>query len=274
MWLLPGQPVFAPLVSLRHLNLSHNRITELDSGLLADLTDSLETLDLTDNQVGRLSAGQFRHMGRLAALRLDHNRVTSLGQGVFHGLTASLLLLSLSNNSLGFIHEEALLPLASGLRVLRLSLNRLSALPAALKQLTGLEELDLSENELRRLNASDLLGTGSPLLVLRLSGNGLEDVSLPGRGLLPPPRLQLLDLSANRLSWLGPDSFAGLPGLTELSLAGNLLEDINGVLPSHPALLSLNISGNRLKWFDMAFFPRQLTRLDVQVQRWSNFSQL
>jgi Leucine-rich repeat (LRR) protein len=274
VWLLPGQPVFAPLVSLRHLNLSHNRITELDSGLLADLTDSLESLDLTANQVGRLSAGQFRHMGRLAVLRLDHNRVTSLGQGVFHGLTASLQLLSLSNNSLGFIHEEALLPLASGLRVLRLSRNRLSALPTALEQLTGLEELDLSENELRRLNASDLLGAGSPLLVLRLSGNGLEDVSLPGRGLQPPPRLQRLDLSANSLSWLGPDSFAGLPGLTELSLAGNLLEDINGVLPSHPALLSLNISGNRLKWFDMAFFPRQLTRLDVQVQRWSNFLQL
>ena len=73
MWLLPGQPVFAPLVSLRHLNLSHNRITELDSGLLADLTDSLESLDLTANQVGRLSSGKFRDMGRLAVLRLDHN---------------------------------------------------------------------------------------------------------------------------------------------------------------------------------------------------------
>ena len=70
MW-LPGQPVFGQLVGLRHLNLSHNRVTELDSGLLADLTERLETLDLTANQVGRLAAGQFRQLGGLVSLPAD-----------------------------------------------------------------------------------------------------------------------------------------------------------------------------------------------------------
>jgi Leucine-rich repeat (LRR) protein len=266
-WLQPA--VWGPLVSLRHLNLSHNRITELDSGLLADMTPSLESLDLTANQVGRLSAGQFRQLGRLTSLRLDHNRVASLGQGVFHGLSASLQLLSLTNNSLGFLHDEALLPVATGIRVLRLSLNRLATLPEALHHLTQLEELDLSGNQLQQLNGSQFLlggdGSGSQLRVLRLAGNNLEDVSWPPRGgPQPPPRLELLDLSDNRLAWLGPDSLAGLPSLSELTLSGNLLEDINGVLPSHPGLIRLDVADNRLKWFDMAFFPRQLRQLDVR----------
>ena len=257
--------MFGQLVGLRHLNLSHNRVTELDSGLLADLTERLETLDLTANQVGRLAAGQFRQLGGLVSLRLDNNRLASLGQGVFQGLTANLEQLSLANNSLGYLHDEVLLPLANGLRVLRLGSNQLSAVPLGLKHLTGLVELDLSNNQLREANNSDLLAAGSRLRILLLSGNVLEDVTLPPpRSLSTPPLLEVLDLSNNRLSRLGPDSFAGLPSLAQLSLAGNLLEDINGVLPSHPALTSLNISHNRLKWFDMAFFPRQLRQLDVQ----------
>jgi Leucine-rich repeat (LRR) protein len=263
LW-LPGQPVFGQLTSLRHLNLAHNRITELDSGLLADLTDQLESLDLSANQIGRLAAGQFRQLSRLVSLRLEGNRLASIGPDAFHGLTASLELLSLANNSLGYLHAEALQPLAGGLRVLRLNANQLTALPvSSLSSLAALIELDLSNNQLREVNLSHVLGP--QLRVILLSDNALEQVHLPVHPLTPPPpQLERLDLSGNRLSRLGPDSFAGLPRLTHLSLAANLLEDINGVLPSHPALATLNIAHNRLKWFDMAFFPRQLRHLDLR----------
>ena len=48
--------------------------------------------------------------------------------------------------------------------------------------------------------------------------------------------------------------------LQVINLAENQLTDINGLFTSLPALVSLNVSFNSLKWFDMAFFPKQLER--------------
>ena len=242
MW-RPGQPVFGQLVGLRHLNLSHNRVTELDSGLLADLTERLETLDLTANQVGRLAAGQFRQLSGLVSLRLDNNRLASLGQGVFQGLTTNLEQLSLANNSLGYLHDEVLLPLANGLRVLRLGSNQLSAVPLGLKHLTGLVELDLSNNQLREANNSDLLAAGSRLRILLLSGNVLEDLN----GVLPShPAITLLNISHNRLKWFDMAFFPRQ--LRQLDVQGNEVEELGNYyrMVEGFQLRQLDASNNRI----------------------------
>ena len=41
-----------------------------------------------------------------------------------------------------------------------------------------------------------------------------------------------------------------------LRLDNNKLKDINGLLQSQTELQNLNVSSNRLQWFDYAFIPK------------------
>jgi len=90
------------------------------------------------------------------------------------------------------------------------------------------------------------------------------------------PLLQHLDLSINRFSSLHQvypnettkfeklnwtlfsiiqEIFSSLKHLKSLNLAENQLEDINGLLTTQINLKWLNISNNKLAWFDYAFIP-------------------
>ena len=77
------------------------------------------------------------------------------------------------------------------------------------------------------------------------------------------PSLHFLDLSKNRLQTLDQSSFAALTNLTHLNLADNEVEDINGLLTTQMNLQHLNISSNKLQWFDYAFVPNSLRSLDI-----------
>lgn len=51
--------------------------------------------------------------------------------------------------------------------------------------------------------------------------------------------------------------------LQALRLDGNRLEDINGLLTAQLELQWLNVSHNRLQWFDYAFVPKSLLWLNM-----------
>ena len=68
--------------------------------------------------------------------------------------------------------------------------------------------------------------------------------------------LRELFLTHNRLASLASAVFTPLTSLHRLDLQSNQLEDVNGLLAGLPALRHLNLANNRLKWFDMAFFPK------------------
>ena len=51
-----------------------------------------------------------------------------------------------------------------------------------------------------------------------------------------------------------------------LRLDGNELTDINGLLTAQSELRWLNISENRLEWFDYAIVPRSITGCDAHFQ--------
>ena len=57
--------------------------------------------------------------------------------------------------------------------------------------------------------------------------------------------------------------FAALTNLTFLNVAENQLNDINGLLTNQMNLNYLNISSNKLHWFDYAFVPNSLVVLDI-----------
>ena len=75
-----------------------------------------------------------------------------------------------------------------------------------------------------------------------------------------------VDLSRNRLRIIEQSTLPALVSLTELSLAENQLEDINGLLTTQTHLGFLNLSSNLIQWFDYAFIPISLQILDLQVK--------
>jgi Leucine-rich repeat (LRR) protein len=77
------------------------------------------------------------------------------------------------------------------------------------------------------------------------------------------PSLQVLNLAHNELSKLDQSTFNSLLDLRMLRLDNNRLEDINGLLTAQTELRWLNISANKLQWFDYAFIPKNLKWLDI-----------
>ena len=124
----------------------------------------------------------------------------------------------------------------SGLQVLDLSRNRLSAWPSAvLGGLPHLTSLRLSGNRLRELPAG-ALAAHPRLIGLYLAGNELT--GLPPGAFRELADLRRLDLSGNALAELPGDAIAGLSGLWALRLHGNLLAEL-------PAGLFEGVSGLR-----------------------------
>ncbi len=124
----------------------------------------------------------------------------------------------------------------------------------------SLEALDLSSNVIGVVKRESLQGLPA-LLTLKIRHNELSRI---GEGAFTEtPKLRHLDVSANRLQSLEQETFRTLQELRSLNLAENQLEDINGLLQHQIELQWLNISTNRVSWFDYAFVPPSVRYLDV-----------
>lgn len=89
--------------------------------------------------------------------------------------------------------------------------------------------------------------------------------------------LHQLNLAHNKLSSLHQDTFKSLKKLKILRLDDNKLKDINGLLQSQTELKKLNVSSNRLQWFDYAFIPKSLEMIDLhnnQIEELGNYFKL
>eukprot|EP00667_Euglena_gracilis_P014071 EG_transcript_14557 len=157
----PGIPALA---LLRRLNVSHNQLDSIDC--LAALS-GLEVLDASHNLIGSVAEGTLGP--RLREVDLSANRLAALSDGLFD-------------------------PPAAALRVLNLSGNHLTALPASVFRLSGLQDLDVDRNCLESFGTVDTV-------------TGLR-------------QLKRLSLQHNRIAVL-PDELFAESDLMELNLTGN-----------------------------------------------------
>ena len=100
---------------------------------------------------------------------------------------------------------------------------------------------------------------------------------LCGKRFANSSNLHVLNLARNRLAKVEQGSIDGLVELRALRLDNNALADINGLVSSLEKLKWLNVSSNRLQWFDYAFVPRSLEWLDVhgnQIEELGNYYKL
>ena len=175
----------------------------------------------------------------------------------------------LSGNNLNHVPATLFCSLPS-LTSLNLSHNSLASLQIDTTP-CPLLSLDLSHNNLRHLTLSQL----ASLQYLSLEGNqltALQENSLSGLS-----SLSVLNLGSNQLVTIDQNTFSTMAQLQSLRLDRNNLHDINGLLTAQNNLRWLNVSANRLQWFDYAFIPKSLEMIDLhhnQIEELGNYYQL
>ena len=153
----------------------------------------ITSLNLSDQSITALKAGDFDGLSALRSLSLAKNRLSSLPADIFSGLSA--------------------------LTQLDLGSNQLSSLPAdVFSGLSSMSRLNLSNNSLGSLSANTFSGL-SALAGLDLGNNQLN--SLPATILSGLSSLNWLSLSFNQLSSLPDGIFSGLSSLHSLYLGDN-----------------------------------------------------
>lgn len=274
IWRLP-EAAFCPLHSLQYLNLTRNRIRDLDNFRFGSAPayqtcgSNLKVLDLSNNSIDSLPSGVFSKLARLQELNLQGNAISFIADHALDGVT-SLTSLNLADNKLVTLPPE-LFSDTREVRELHLQNNSINVLaPGLFNDLTELIILDLSANELTDewINTATFAGL-LRLVVLNLSKNNIAKLEATVfRDLYSLQILRLeenniqtiaentfnslnnlhtLILSSNKLTRIDSNTFNGLLGLNVLSLDSNTIEYIDPeALRNSSSLQDLHLNSNKL----------------------------
>ncbi|OWR44348.1 putative toll [Danaus plexippus plexippus] len=252
---------FSGLKRLVYLDISHNRVSKMEIALFRDL-HNLQILKLQDNFIEHIPENVFISLQNLHTLILSNNRLTNIESYAFIGLPV-LSVLSIDSNRISKIHPHALRNCTS-LQDLHINVNRLDEVPIALKEIPQLKTLDLGENLIVSIENASFM-TMQQMYGLRLTENNIGNIS---KGVFDKmTSLKILNLSRNKIHKIESGAFDNNINLQAIRLDGNYLTDIGGLFAKLPNLVWLNISDNRLEWFDYAMIPTGLQWLDIHANR-------
>ncbi|XP_015178999.1 PREDICTED: slit homolog 3 protein-like [Polistes dominula] len=256
-----NRDTFSRLGNLLVLDLSFNTLTKIDSRVFEGLYN-LQILKLEHNEIDMLLDGCFASLTNLHTLTLSQNKITRFDPSHAHGLTA-LEQLFLDGNRLRALHRRVFANLTE-LKDLSLSGNSLTEIPYAVRVLHSLKTLDLGNNHVSRIDNESFAGLNE-LYGLRLVDNKLENVSREAFSTLPA--LQVLNLANNFIRHVEQSAFAKNPVLRAIRLDGNRLTEIRGAFTSLSTLVWLNVSDNKLLWFDYSYLPSSIEWLDIHANQ-------
>ncbi|XP_066527565.1 leucine-rich repeats and immunoglobulin-like domains protein 1 [Hoplias malabaricus] len=227
------------------LNLSHNKLTEVDMDILSNLPNlrdvrldhneltsiplfgnasaAIVTLYLSYNKIGSVQGSRLQNLTHLETLDLSNNDIIDLREHCFPpGLRIKELILS--SNKIVHLESGAFRSLAGSLQVLRLSRNRLTQLPVKGLELPKLTQLELSRNRLRLIEGLTFQGLSS-LEVLKLQRNNIS--KLTDGAFWGLARMRTLHLDYNSLKEVNSGSLYGLESLLHLHLSNNSISSFN-----------------------------------------------
>ncbi|XP_068607543.1 slit homolog 1 protein-like [Brachionichthys hirsutus] len=275
--------------STEELRLNNNDLTVLEATGAFKGLSQLKKINLSNNKISEIEAGAFEGASSAAELHLSANHLEAVRGSMFRGMEG-LRMLMLRNNRIRCVHNGSFAGL-SGVRLLSLYDNRLSSvLPGAFDGLPGLSTLNLLANPFQcdcRLSwfgawlRSRRIVTGNP----RCQGPAflreipLQDVAVPdfrcedGSALedsscAPGPRCpahctcmgSVVRCSNKHLQALP----RGLPrNVTELYLDGNQFTSVPRELVSYQHLQLVDLSNNKISSLSEDSFSNmsQLTTL-------------
>jgi len=235
--------LFSDLNQLSELDLSDNKIVDMEPGLLLFATPTLTSLNLSGNKISRILPRVFRYGTVLEKIDLSRNKIRIINEITFDNL--GLLCIDLSHNEIEFIHPRAFNFIAA-LSMVYLNHNRLTRVPwTLLFSIAGLTAVDLDYNLIDSLPA----GAFSGLWVDKISLTWNKITSIDQQAFAGLSRFcKSIDLSGNRIAQIPNNTFSTLSSVSHLSLSHNRLTQVtNGTFAGLSALTSLDLSSNRLE---------------------------
>ncbi len=130
-------PVITENINLLLMNLSHNRITQLDQSF--SNFPQLTILDFSFNLLTELSENRFVDLPKLAQILFKHNKLTKMKSKTFINIT-NLVLVHLAANELVTLPEDVFVNV-SLIHILNLENNKLDKLKSKIVLLVNLEVL-------------------------------------------------------------------------------------------------------------------------------------
>lgn len=235
IWSLP-ESIFCPLAGLRYLNLSGNRLQDInDLGFkektLKNVSSrscavDLEILDVSFNQFVLIPSNAFGALKRLKYLKIHNNELSMIADKSLEGLK-ELSSIYLNNNKIVALPSELFRDQQYSVEEIYLQDNKITVLsPNIFANLSQLQALDISRNQLTSAWIDKTTFKGLiRLVLLNLSYNQINKLdAYLFRDLYS---LQVLNLRNNNLENLSADTFAFLNNLHKLYLSHNIFKRIN-----------------------------------------------
>ncbi|KAK8736700.1 hypothetical protein OTU49_004602 [Cherax quadricarinatus] len=230
-------------LDVQHLTMSRTNISIVEESSLRTLAQTLETLDLSYNNLHTVPTAALEHLQNLSFLNLNYNMIKVLGQAAFSGLRA-LERVSLYDNQMQHIEDTSFSGTGDKLFRLNLGKNHLETVPN-LQALTNLQVLTLSDNHISSLKVGSFKGL-KMLDMLMLENNKIQ--TLEANVFSELSNLNSLNIKHNHISNISQYAFSGLEDNLEwLELGHNRLDHI----PSHSLrtlnnLRQLDLDSNRI----------------------------
>ncbi|XP_011356804.1 leucine-rich repeats and immunoglobulin-like domains protein 1 [Pteropus vampyrus] len=212
---------FEDLPNLQEVYLNNNELTAIPS--LGAASSHIVSLFLQHNKIRGVEGSQLKAYLSLEVLDLSWNNITEIRTACFpHGLPIKEL--NLASNRISTLESGAFDGLSRSLLVLRLSKNRITQLPVKAFKLPRLTQLwHLESNSLVEVNSGSLYGL-TALHQLHLSNNSISRINRDGWSFCQ--KLHELILSFNNLTRLDEESLADLSSLSILRLSHNSISHI------------------------------------------------
>ncbi|XP_047532172.1 chaoptin isoform X2 [Vanessa atalanta] len=266
---LNGNPIFTIRedafrnAKIKTLSLRDCGVTELSPASFAGLENSLQNLDLSENNLTMISKFMLNKLDSLRFLNLRENKVDTN-------------LLATNNPS-----EYSTTPSVNNFqyKLFYLDISGSSSLEMSLqdvRRMRSLRYLAVSKLIRRSITSEDFLEFGVELEDLKIIGSTINRIE--ASAFQHVRTIKTLDLSENNIDFIDPFAFAELHSLTTLKMANGLADSVK-ILPFEPlkALIELeylDLSNNKLKNVpDTSFhFMYKLKTLNLQDNLIDQFS--
>jgi hypothetical protein len=257
---------------LKRLELRDTRINSLNNTLKNLI--SLSHLDLSCNSLTELNYETFKDLDKLSHLNLSFNEITFLDARLFESqyLAKNLKYLNLDHNRL--IKFENVFENYFDLAVLSVSQNYLRELPEFSLDFSGIflpknQDFFFNENNITKLSYFSF--SLWSLRLLNLNSNQIEFIVVDA--FVNLKRLEILSLAFNQLTQINANNFVSLFALKHLNLSFNRINSIeNGSFIALSQLISLDLSFNCLKLIEANLFAGLTSLNDLNLRTFTEFA--
>jgi len=244
---------------ITNLDLSFNNISVAVPANSSAWRSQLKFLCLNNNHIRDVKS-DFQSLPKLMHVYLDYNLITVIDPHAFEG-NSNLSKLTLNGNEL-IVTQNTPFLIVPSLSWIELANCSISNMPNNFfENMINLEFIRLSNNKIEQLD-HELFANLRKLRLLHLEGNRVKQID-PDI-FKTNHRLQRLYLSSNPLSNSKESHFLGSSSLISLDVSFcNITEIPDHFFTKLHNLMSLNLSGNLLKSFNMKAVPQNLEVLDI-----------